>query len=422
MKFKAFLKGLRSKDLYFIFFLFYPINSQAQVTVKQFTTVGKEQWTVPACVSSLSLDINGADGGDADERGGGGQTIIATFPVSPGDVLEIVVGESGIGTIGQAASGGGGSGVLNTTTNTLLVIAGGGGGGQGESDPLGVGKGGSGVLSSIHTSCIGFDNPGCGGSLFDSSGSGEGGGGGGGYLGIGQELIGIGGSGISGFGGLAGFGVVGGLGAGSAPSLIGGYGAGGGGGSSGLCAGGGGGGGYTGGQGGSRNPGLNGGGWGGTGFVNGVVYSETPGIAGGGLNRNGRVQLSYMVNTPPAVSAAASVNNTLITLTSTFVASLTSTHVTNWTWTGPNGFSSLQKDPPSFTANAAGVGTYTVTVTDNNGCTNTASTAIILPTAQKEIQNIPTMSQWGLLIYGLLILNLSLFFIPSFVGIEREED
>ena len=381
----------------------------SQSSTQSFTAIGKHEWTVPACVTAITMEVIGADGGNSDEAGGTGQRLNATFSVQAGDVLEVVVGEAGDGISSLSAGGGGGSGVYNKTTNTLYVIAGGGGGGQGEVDGMGngIGKGGVQVLTSIPAICTLYDNAGCGGSLFDTGGSGEGGGGGGGYLGSGQEIIDAMGNSISGLGGGAGFGAAGGLGGVTQPGITGGYGAGGGGGGSGVCSGGGGGGGFTGGQGGSRHPGANGGGTGGIGFINNVPYTQTAGTDGGSTQQHGQVHFTYTLHTPPQVMAQSTINNN-ITLSATFIATLQSTNVSSWNWAGPNGYTSSLQNPPPFAATASTTGTYTVTVRDNNGCINTASTSVqIIPQTQnKELSKIPTMSEWGLLIYGLLVLNM----------------
>lgn len=48
----------------------------------------------------------------------------------------------------------------------------------------------------------------------------------------------------------------------------------------------------------------------------------------------------------------------------------------SFSWTGPDGFISMQEDPAGFTASLAKSGTYRVTMTDNMGCTATASTPV----------------------------------------------
>ena len=51
---------------------------------------------------------------------------------------------------------------------------------------------------------------------------------------------------------------------------------------------------------------------------------------------------------------------------------------TAYSWTGPNSFVSSVEDPVGFTASSVAQGVYRVTVTDNNGCTNTSSTTLVV--------------------------------------------
>jgi gliding motility-associated-like protein len=52
----------------------------------------------------------------------------------------------------------------------------------------------------------------------------------------------------------------------------------------------------------------------------------------------------------------------------------------SWTWSGPNGFASNQQSPVITNATPGASGTYTVTGTDANGCTGTATaTAVVNP-------------------------------------------
>lgn len=48
----------------------------------------------------------------------------------------------------------------------------------------------------------------------------------------------------------------------------------------------------------------------------------------------------------------------------------------SYSWSGPNSFTSSVQNPSIAGATAASAGTYNVTVVDNNGCTNNASTAV----------------------------------------------
>ncbi len=48
----------------------------------------------------------------------------------------------------------------------------------------------------------------------------------------------------------------------------------------------------------------------------------------------------------------------------------------SYSWTGPNGFTSTSKNPTVSNAVMGNAGTYTVTVTDANGCSNTATASV----------------------------------------------
>ena len=98
-----------------------------------------QSFTVPACVSSVSIDCRGAQGGDnidliPQQLGGKGARMVGTFNVSGGTVLQIIVGQKGINaTSGNSANGGGGGGGgsfvwVQGQTNQPLIAAGGGGG------------------------------------------------------------------------------------------------------------------------------------------------------------------------------------------------------------------------------------------------------------------------------------------------------
>ncbi len=54
---------------------------------------------------------------------------------------------------------------------------------------------------------------------------------------------------------------------------------------------------------------------------------------------------------------------------------------TSWNWSGPNSFSSTDQDPTISSASTSADGTYSVTVTDDNGCTNTDNVDVTVNTA-----------------------------------------
>jgi hypothetical protein len=131
-------------------FLFF--NSQSLAATNTFDFTGSNQsFTVPAGVTSITMEGFGAAGGDneaGDASGGNGGYLKSTITVTPGDLLTIVVGKGGgindepFGDGGQggegddgpfaAGSGGGVTYVKNSSNETLFVIgAGGGAGGAG---------------------------------------------------------------------------------------------------------------------------------------------------------------------------------------------------------------------------------------------------------------------------------------------------
>lgn len=124
-----------------------------------FTTPGTYAFTVPKGVSRITMYAFGAGGGGggcfiADYSGGGGggggAFLLATVPVTPGQVLNVAVGAGGVGAAPGANYGstGGMSGL--TVDGTSYYAGGGGGGGYGgpaASDPNGLatpGRGGGG--------------------------------------------------------------------------------------------------------------------------------------------------------------------------------------------------------------------------------------------------------------------------------------
>ncbi len=77
------------------------------------------------------------------------------------------------------------------------------------------------------------------------------------------------------------------------------------------------------------------------------------------------------VNPKPVVSA---VSNTPVCKGATIL--LSSSGGVNYSWTGPNGYTSNQQDPQISGAGTQNAGTYTVLVTDANGCTNDNTTNV----------------------------------------------
>ena len=57
---------------------------------------------------------------------------------------------------------------------------------------------------------------------------------------------------------------------------------------------------------------------------------------------------------------------------------LTCNDGTSWSWTGPNGFTSNSQNPTINNVTSLASGTYTVAITDNNGCTDTKSIDVVI--------------------------------------------
>jgi hypothetical protein len=95
-----------------------------------------QTWTVPTCVTQITIEAYGAQGGinmNMNNPGGLGAKMSGTFTVIPGQVLSILVGQKGSDgqavTYKRGGAGGGGSFVWVQGTSNLLIAAGGGGGG-----------------------------------------------------------------------------------------------------------------------------------------------------------------------------------------------------------------------------------------------------------------------------------------------------
>ena len=249
----------------------------------------RQNFTVPSCVYSLTIEALGAQGGNSNAATGGyGADMKGTFAVNPGDVLTIGVGQQAP-VNSNSGGGGGSSGVLNGST--LLIVAGGGGGGGATVTNLGI--------SNAVTGTSGQNTYGCpGGNTLLGSGGTNGSGGGAGTNPCGDWPQGSGGAGVNSDGGNANGGnngpCSGGLssGAGGTGDYIngggnGGYGFTGGGGAS---YGGGGGGGYSGGAGGASSPAGNyiSGGGGGS-YNSGTNQTNSGGVQSG----NGQVIFTW---------------------------------------------------------------------------------------------------------------------------------
>jgi hypothetical protein len=120
-------------------------------------TGSSQSWTVPAGITSIRVDAQGAQGDGA--YGGLGGRAVATLAVTPGQVLQVMVGGAGAGATagfngggsggpfsGGAGAGGGASDVRTgafALADRAVVAGGGGGAGPGGATPT-RGPGGSG--------------------------------------------------------------------------------------------------------------------------------------------------------------------------------------------------------------------------------------------------------------------------------------
>ena len=62
----------------------------------------------------------------------------------------------------------------------------------------------------------------------------------------------------------------------------------------------------------------------------------------------------------------------------------------SWSWTGPNGFTSNSQNPSLNNVTSLASGTYTVAITDNNGCTDTKSIIVVIDSFVTPTFNTPS--------------------------------
>lgn len=266
-----------------------PPAAVAGKTFDPTNTVGStgdiQTWTVPT-TGVYTISATGASGGlgrttgGTDIRGGYGAKMSASFSLTQGQVIKVVVGQAGTNTASSYAGGGGGGGTyVYTSTNVPLVVAGGGGGaGQYElslsKDAATTVNGKNGVRGDQTNEMA----PGIGGSNgFGGNGSSSYSGGGAGWANSGADSTYAAG-GKSPLEGAAG-------GSNGSPTAPGGFGGGGA-----SRTGGGGGGGYSGGG---------GGGW---------AYSGDGGGGGSFVDANGSARTSSVLSTSGAGTASITLN------------------------------------------------------------------------------------------------------------------
>jgi hypothetical protein len=167
-------------------------SCDATTCTVSFGTAGTtQQWSVPAGVSTITVDMAGGSGGSsaAGGQGGPGGAMVATVPVFSGENLSVLQGTApfpggdfgGGGAPGGAGGpvptggwGGGGSFVFETNpTATLLLAVGGGGGAGGDKNEV-AGAGGSNGPGSDATTNFVPSVVGLGGTLAAGGGGGAG--------------------------------------------------------------------------------------------------------------------------------------------------------------------------------------------------------------------------------------------------------
>lgn len=107
---------------------------------------------MPASVTTITVTLYGGSGGGADNKQGRGGMISSVIPVTPGEVLMVMVGSAGDGArggfngggnggySGEGAGGGGATDIRRspyTLASRILIAGGGGGKGQAYYDGFG---------------------------------------------------------------------------------------------------------------------------------------------------------------------------------------------------------------------------------------------------------------------------------------------
>jgi len=188
-----------------------PASASPATDSESWLVSGNYDFVVPAGVTSVTIEVAGAQGGDGWNTSGGlGGYMAGDFTVVPGETLKVHVGGAGAvtavggangggdadpggcGGVFDAGSGGGGTDV-RTSDDALadrIIVAGGGGGGGGLSMTAngGVGGGNTPTAGASDSSFGGFD----GGQPGTSSAGGAGGGSG--MLGGQAGALGVGGA------------------------------------------------------------------------------------------------------------------------------------------------------------------------------------------------------------------------------------
>lgn len=119
-----------------------------------------------------------------------------------------------------------------------------------------------------------------------------------------------------------------------------------------------------------------------------TVYSVT-GTSGGCTNAK---TSTVTVNLPPVITSA---NNSPVCSGTSINLVASSSAGTTYSWNGPNGFSSSVQNPSISNATSANAGTYTVTATGGNGCTNKSNSTVLVNTTPTVSVNSFTICPGG---------------------------
>ncbi|MBL4592385.1 MAG: T9SS type A sorting domain-containing protein [Flavobacteriales bacterium] len=334
-----------------------------------------QNYTVPVGVTSISIETWGAQGGNniaLNVDGGLGAYMKGDFVVTPGQVIQVLVGQQGTTQTGNP-SGGGGSFVA-TVANVPMIVSGGGGGSGNQDNGIQthatITTTGNSGWHNTRTSAADQGRA-LGGTAGNGGDAGRLTSGGGGFYTDGAQAVSDGGASISGpgiafiNGGTGGFSSTSVACNGPWTTTPGGFGGGGG---AGYAAAGGGGG-YSGGGGTSGCPSGSGGGGGS--YNNGTNQTNTALVRTG----NGLVVITVLC-TSINVSVTPSINvceGDAVTITGT------STGVGVITW--DNGIT----NGVPFANPTAGVTTYTSTSTDGNDCGSQIVVTVSAPTASTDV-------------------------------------
>jgi hypothetical protein len=141
-------------------------SMQAKSDTLNFTG-GIQIFTVPAGITSITVDLRGASGGGQVGNGGAGGKIVTTMAVTPGQQFYVVVGGGGVvattnvipggyngggSSLNMGSSGGGATDLRigGTSVTDRVLVAGGGGGGSRlsyDQSAIGYGGGGGGLIA-----------------------------------------------------------------------------------------------------------------------------------------------------------------------------------------------------------------------------------------------------------------------------------